>query len=166
MATASMTNRNLAKPLMLVFFVALCFAAAGIGAWLTDSSVNTWYQTINKPTWNPPDWVFGPVWTVLYAMMGIAAWLAWLRPAPPTALQTWTPFGVQLALNTAWSGIFFGLRQPGWALAEMIPLWLAIAATIYVFRQRSRTAAWLLVPYLAWVTFALVLNFELWRLNR
>jgi translocator protein len=165
MATASLQRGPRKLGLMLLFFLFVCFAAAGIGTWWTNSSLDTWYRTLEKPSWNPPDAVFGPVWTTLYVMMAVSAWLVWSRGAPPSAPVVWIPFGTQLALNTAWSGIFFGLRQTGWAFAEILWLWLAIAATIAAFRLRSRVAGWLLVPYLAWVTFAAVLNVAIWRLN-
>ena len=165
MATASMRRSPMQSGLMLLFFLFVCFAAAGIGSWWTASSLSTWYQALDKPSWNPPDAVFGPVWTTLYIMMAVSAWFVWKQGPPPAPGVVWPPFSAQLALNTAWSGVFFGLRQPGWAFAELLLLWLAIAATIAVFRRRSRAAAWLLAPYLAWVTFAGALNFMIWRLN-
>jgi len=151
-------------PMLLVFLVA-CFGAAGIGSALTTSALGDWYPTITKPSFNPPNWIFGPVWTVLYLMMAVAGWLAWRAGPPPSATAVWVPYFTQLALNTAWSGIFFYLHAPGWAFAEIILLWLAIAATIVMFYRRSPLAAWLLVPYLAWVSFAALLNFSIWRLN-
>lgn len=165
MATVSVPAGNGSRWLMLLFFVVVCFAAAGIGSVWTSSSLETWYPSLVKPSFNPPDWIFGPVWSALYLMMAVAAWLVWQRGAPPSGLVVWIPFFTQLALNTAWSGIFFGLRQPGWAAAEIVFLWLAIATTILAFRLRSRAAAWLLVPYLAWVSFASLLNVTIWRLN-
>lgn len=149
----------------LVGFILLCFAAAGIGGAFTSSSVDGWYRTIQKPDWNPPNWVFGPVWTALYLMMAVAAWLVW-RSAPWA--RTWgalSLFAVQLALNVIWSGVFFGLRSPGLAFGTIVALWLAIAATIVGFWGRSSAAAALMLPYLAWTTFAAALNFAIWRLN-
>ncbi len=124
-----------------------------------------WYASLRRPSWNPPGWVFGPVWTALYAMMALAAWLVWKRGGfiqQRTALRL---FLLQLALNAAWTPLFFGLHWPSVAFAEIVLLWLAIAATLAAFRRASRPAAWLLVPYLAWVSFAAFLNFTLWRLN-
>jgi translocator protein len=146
-------------------FLLLCFASAGLGATMTSSSVTTWYQTLTKPTWNPPDWIFGPVWSVLYLMIAVAGWLVWRKGPAENVLRVWTPYLAQLALNTAWSGIFFGLRQPGWAFVEVLLLWLSIVATMVVFAPRSKVAAFLFAPYLAWVSFAAFLNLTIWRLN-
>jgi uncharacterized protein YbjT (DUF2867 family)/tryptophan-rich sensory protein len=158
-------RKLLPRILMLLWFLILCFAAAALGAAWTASSVDTWYQTIAKPTWNPPDWVFGPVWTALYAMMAVAAWLVWLRGPVNGSWTVWQLFTAQLALNVAWSGIFFGLCRPGLAFFEVLLLWAAIAATMIAFGKRSKPAGWLFAPYLAWVSFAAALNFAIWRLN-
>ncbi len=144
----------------------LCFAVAGIGGAATSSSVGTWYQELQKPSWNPPSWVFGPVWTALYAMMAVAAWLVWRQPRTNERSGALWAFGAQLGLNLLWSCLFFGLRSPGWALVEIAVLWMAIAFTIGLFRRLSRPAALLMAPYLAWVSFATVLNFTIWTLNR
>jgi len=149
----------------LVLFVLACLGAGGLGAVATTPEIDGWYRTIVKPEWNPPDWVFGPVWTTLFVLMGISAWLVWkpegFRGAPiPLAL-----FASQLALNVAWSWIFFGMHQIGWAVVEILILWLAILATTVAFFRRSKAAGWLLVPYLGWVSFASILNFTIWRLN-
>jgi benzodiazapine receptor len=149
----------------LFAFVALCLVVGGLGAVITTPEINGWYRTIAKPTWNPPDWIFGPVWTTLYVLMAIAAWLVWTSAGLKEAAMPLTLFAIQLLLNFAWSWIFFGMHQPGWAFAEIVILWLTILATIVAFFCRSRTAGWLLIPYLAWVTFAGVLNFTIWRLN-
>lgn len=149
----------------LIGLLAICFIAAGIGGALTATSVGGWYQTLAKPTWNPPDWVFGPVWTTLYALMAVAAWLVWRRDGFRAASGPLGWFAAQLALNVAWSAIFFGWQRPGAAFAEILLLWLAIAATTIAFWQRSSLAGWLFVPYWAWTTFAVVLNGTLWRLN-
>ena len=138
--------------------------AAGAGAAATAPNLRPWYERLDKPAWTPPDAAFGPVWSLLYAAQAVAAWLAWRAgPAPGPALGL---YGAQLALNLGWSLLFFGLRRPGWALVEIAVLWVAIAATVAAFARRSRVAAWLLVPYLAWVTFALALNAAIWRRNR
>ncbi len=149
----------------LVVWIVVCLGAAGLGAALTTPEINGWYRTIIKPAWNPPDSLFGPVWTALYLMMAIAAWTVWKASGLRAAAAPLTLFGVQLVLNIAWSWIFFGLHQPGWAFVEIVTLWLAIAATMLAFFRCTPIAGWLLVPYLMWVSFACVLNFTIWRLN-
>ena len=149
--------------LALTGWVLLCFAAAAVGGFFMPGE---WYASLNKPAWNPPGWILGPVWTALYTLMAVAAWLVWKRGGFATQRRPLALFLVQLALNAAWTPLFFGLHRPGLAFAEMLLLWLAIAATLAAFRRVSRAAAWLLAPYLAWVSFAAVLNFTLWKLNR
>jgi len=150
----------------LVISLILPQLAGGIGALFTTPSVTSWYGTITKPSFNPPSWVFGPVWTTLFVLMGIALYLVWQQGTKrPQVRYALAIFGVQLVLNTLWSIIFFGLHSPGGALIEIAFLWLAIAATIFAFAKMSKTAAWLLAPYLAWVSFAAFLNFTIWRLN-
>ncbi len=149
----------------LVLALLACFAAAGIGGLLTAASVDDWYQTLAKPAWTPPDWVFGPVWSALYLMMAVAAWLVWRSTDWSTSRGPLTLFGVQLALNVAWSGCFFALQRPGLALVELVVLLAAIVATTAAFWRNSRLAAVLMLPYLLWSTFALGLNFSIWRLN-
>ena len=139
-----------------------CFAAASLGALFMPGE---WYAALNKPAWNPPGWIFGPVWSALYTMMAVAAWLVWQRGGFATQRRPLAMFLAQLVLNAAWTPLFFGMHRPGVAFAEIILLWLAIAATLVAFRPVSRAAAWLLAPYLAWVSFAAVLNGTLWRLN-
>lgn len=147
------------KRLGVFLLVAFVPAAIGIAFPAPD-----YYADLRKPGWAPPPWLFGPVWTVLYAMIGVAAWLVAKRGGPGTrgALGLW---GVQLALNAAWTPIFFGLRSPGLALAEIGVMWVAIAATTVAFFARRTAAGALMLPYLAWVSFATLLNFEIWRLN-
>ncbi|MFP4224417.1 MAG: TspO/MBR family protein [Phycisphaeraceae bacterium] len=150
---------------VLIGLLVVCFAAAALGSLLTVQSVGTWYQQLARPTWTPPDWLFGPVWTLLYAMMAVAAWLVWRKAGwsgSPWALGV---FGLQLVLNVAWSGIFFGLRLPGAALAELVALWAAILATAVLFARVSWPAAGLMIAYLLWVSFAGALNFAIWRMN-
>ena len=153
--------------LVLAGFVGLCLAVGALGGWATSSSVADWYPTLNKPAWNPPAWVFGPVWTVLYVMMGVAAWLVWkqgkgsVKGSGPAL--GW--FFVQLALNGLWSFLFFGARSPGLAFLEILLLWAALAMTIYAFFQRSKPAGLIMLPYIGWVSFAAFLNFSIWRLN-
>ena len=149
----------------LLFWVMLCFAVAGSsGAW-TAQEIPGWYRTLVRPSIAPPNWIFGPVWSLLYALMAVAAWRVWL--AEPSPLRTWglALFLVQLALNFAWSLIFFKMHALGAAFAEVLVLWLAIAATTLLFARVSPVAAWMMAPYLAWVSFASVLNLAFWRLN-
>ncbi len=150
----------------LAAWLIVCFAVAAIGSALTATSVRTWYPGLHKPALTPPAWVFGPAWGALYAMMAVAAWLVWRPAGWSGAGSALALFAIQLALNVAWSGVFFGLKSPGPAFAEIVALWLAIAATCAAFFPRSAAAGWLLVPYLAWVSFAAYLNFAIWRLNR
>lgn len=145
--------------------LAACFGAAALGALFTGPAVRTWYQQIRRPSFSPPDWVFGPVWTTLYAMMAAAAWLVWRRGDAPGRNAALALFAAQLTLNAAWSPIFFGLKSFGGAFADIVALWLAIAATLVAFLRLSVPAGVLLAPYLAWVSFAAALNFALWRLN-
>ena len=149
----------------LLGFVAICFAAAGVGGAITSKSVGDWYQMLNKPSWTPPDWIFGPVWSVLYLLMACAAWLVWRRGGWAASRGALALFGLQLALNVCWSAIFFGIRNPGFAFAEILILWLAISATAVSFWGRSAPAALLLLPYLGWTAFATVLNCAIWRMN-
>lgn len=146
----------------LLGWVGLCFAAASTGALFPPGE---WYVGLTKPSWNPPAWVFAPVWTTLYLMMAVAAWRIWKRGGFGAQRRLLVLFLLQLALNAAWTPLFFGLRRPGLALLEIVFLGLALAATIVAFRPVDRIAAWLLGPYLAWVCFATVLNGALWRLN-
>lgn len=152
----------------LVVALTVTFAAGYAGSLYTAPSTDgAWYDALRKPTFNPPSWVFAPVWTLLYTMMAVAAFLVWrsrIRSRwKPLALGAYT---VQLGLNFLWSVLFFGLQQPYWALLELLVLWVMIVITMALFRKFSLAAALLLVPYLAWVTFAGVLNAEIWRLNR
>lgn len=149
----------------LLVFVIICLGAAGLGASATTPQIDGWYKTLNKPSWNPPSYVFGPVWTTLYVMMAIAAWRVWKQAGLKAARAPLTLFAIQLVLNVAWSWIFFGMHQIGWALVDIGVLWLAILATTLLFFNRSKTAGALMVPYLAWVSFASLLNFTIWKLN-
>ncbi|HNW30573.1 MAG TPA: tryptophan-rich sensory protein [Spirochaetota bacterium] len=150
----------------LIASVIIPQAVGGIGALMTEPSVRSWYAGLAKPAFNPPDWIFGPVWTALYLMMGIALYLVWKKGlSGKEARIAVTAFGIQLFLNLAWSFLFFYLRMPFAAFIEIILLWIAIAATMAAFARVSLAACCLLVPYLLWVSFASVLNFFLWRLN-
>ena len=149
----------------LVAFVVVCFAVSGVGGAITAPQIGGWYAGLAKPGWTPPGWVFGPVWSALYLGMAIAAWLVWRQGGLASAAAPLGLFGVQLALNLAWSWLFFGLNNPGAAFLDIVLLWAAIAATTAAFWRRSALAGLLFVPYLAWVTFAAALNFAIWRLN-
>ena len=157
-----MTSRDVVG---LLGAVVVCFAAAGIGSLATVDAIPTWYAALHKPPWNPPNRIFGPVWSLLYLMMAVAAWLVWRAAGWSLARPALGLFAIQLVLNVGWSVVFFGLRQPGWALVEIVVLWCAILGTLLLFRRISPPAALLLVPYLAWVTFAAGLNLAIWRLN-
>ncbi|WP_437186096.1 TspO/MBR family protein [Planctomicrobium sp. SH668] len=156
---------NTKQILGLVFFLFICLGAGGLGAMAMSPADDEWYRTLVKPSWNPPGWIFGPVWTTLYVFMAIAAWLVWRSRGLKGASIPLTLFVIQLILNIAWSWIFFRFHQPGWAFLELIVLWLAVAATAVVFYRNNKTAGILFLPYLAWSTFASVLNFTIWRLN-
>ncbi len=150
----------------LVIFVGLCLAVGALGGTWTAESVRTWYPTLAKPPINPPNWVFGPVWTVLYIAMGIAAWRVWRADGVFRARVALAAFGVQLALNLAWSFLFFGRHLIGAALIDILLLLAAIIGTLMLFARHDRIAAWLMVPYAAWVAYASVLNGWIWALNR
>lgn len=150
----------------LVVSLMICFAAGGIGGLATTQGLDAWYETLDKPTWNPPNWVFGPVWTTLYGLMGTAVWLVWRGGVWNEVKSAVVLFTVQLVLNGLWSILFFGLQNPGGALIEIVALWLAIVATTILFFRRSMIAGGLMMPYLLWVSFASFLNFTIWNLNR
>jgi translocator protein len=146
----------------LIGWIALCFGVA-LGA--GQFSPGPWYAQLERPVWTPPDRVFGPVWTLLYALMGGAAWLVWKEKGFIGARVALGLFGVQLALNFAWSWLFFGLQSPALALLDIVALWVVIVGTLGAFWRVRPLAGGLLVPYLLWVTLAAALNFEFWRLN-
>ena len=157
----------MSNAIKLILAVAAPLVVGGLSGFATARGVETWYPTLVKPSFNPPAWVFGPTWTVLYVLMGVALFLVWRQgmetPGVRLALAV---FAAQLLLNGLWSIIFFGMQSPGWALAEIILLWLAILATLWAFWRLTPAAGWLLVPYVAWVSFAAVLNGSIWALNR
>lgn len=146
----------------LMAWIVITFLAPAAGV---ISPPGAWYQTLNKPAWNPPPWIFGPVWTALYLAMAVAAWLVWKRGGWEAQKGPLSLYLVQLALNAAWTPVFFGAHQIGAALAVIIALWIAIALTGFAFVKVHRASGWLLAPYFAWVSFATFLNFTLWRLN-
>lgn len=144
-------------------WILVAFTAAFIGG---SARPGEWYRGIRKPSWNPPDWVFAPVWTMLYVLMGIAAAMIWAERARLPVTLALALFLGQLVCNSLWSWLFFGWHRMGWALLELLLLWSLILATIIAFWPIRPLAAQLLLPYLAWVSFAWFLNFTLWRLNR
>ena len=146
----------------LIGWLVLCFAAAGTAVFV---STDGWYAALHKPSWNPPAWLFGPAWTLLYITMAVAAWLVWREGGWKVQGRTLGLFLLQWLLNALWTPLFFGLHRSGLAFAEIVLLWLAIAATLVSFWRVRQVAGILLVPYLAWVSFAAALNFTIWRLN-
>jgi tryptophan-rich sensory protein len=150
----------------LLLFLLASFTAAAIGGQATAGAVRSWYPTLAKPGWNPPAAVFAPVWTLLYVAMSVAAWRVWLRRDRPGAWPALRLFFVTLGLNALWSVLFFGLHRPGWALVEILLFWCSLVAVLGRFRRLDAIAGWLWVPYVAWVSFATVLNAAIWWLNR
>ncbi len=154
------------KATYISFAVIVCLLIGFLSGFATQSSVDSWYATLNKPSFNPPNWIFAPVWTFLYITMGIAAGLVWAKGFYHVWVKTALYyFGFQLLFNAMWSIVFFGLREPFWALMVILVLIALILATIKWFKIVSRTAAYLLLPYLLWVCFAMVLNLSIWLLN-
>jgi tryptophan-rich sensory protein len=149
----------------LIVILLVTFLAPVIGASSTASSVGTWYQTLQRPPWSPPNWLFGPVWTLLYLMMAVAAWLVWRRGGEAPVTVPLALYAVQLALNAAWSPLFFGLRSPLYGLICIGLMGPAILATLIAFWRVRPAAGAMMVPYLLWVSFATALNYTLWRLN-
>ena len=150
----------------LIISIVASNLAGLIGAVFSVSAVSTWYLTLSKPGLNPPSWIFGPVWTSLYFLMGISVYLIWKKGFKKKGIKNaMEVFLLQLILNATWSVVFFGLENPGLALINIILLWASIAWTMIVFYKKSHVAAYLLVPYLAWVSFATYLNYSIWILN-
>ena len=163
-----MNTKNIKKRHVLgaAVFVVICELAGGLGALFTTPQIGAWYTGLQKPPIAPPNWIFGPVWTTLFALMGIAAYLVWRKRKQDVRVEeALMIFFLQLGLNIAWSGLFFGRHSVDGALAEIIILWLAILLTIARFKLISRNAAYLLLPYILWVTFAGYLNFLIYTLN-
>jgi tryptophan-rich sensory protein len=145
--------------------LAIAFAIAGIGGAATGPSIETWYAGIPKPWFTPPNWVFGPVWTILFVMMAVAAWRVWEARGWQGARVALALYGIKLVLNALWSVLFFGLHRPDWALVEVLVFAGAIAATLVAFWRIDRFAGWLMAPYLAWAVFAAVLNARIVQIN-
>ncbi len=155
---------KLPKTARLLASILICELAGLIGSAFTAGAIGTWYAALAKPSFNPPDWVFGPAWATLYFLIGISLYLVWNRGMKKNKAAA-TMFGVQLALNVLWTALFFGLHQPRLAFIEIIALWIAVAATIILFYRISKAAAALMIPYLLWVSFAAALNFAITTLN-
>ena len=160
-----MKRDTLPQAIGLVAAIVICFAAAGLGGLVTTPQIPNWYADLGKPTWTPPDWIFGPVWSLLYLMMAVAAWLVWREAGFAGAKWPLALFAIQLALNSLWSVLFFGFQNPGAAAIEIVILWTAILATLVAFWNRSMLAGGLLLPYLTWVSYAAVLNVAIWQMN-
>lgn len=164
-------KRNL---LLLTISIAVPLIAGAVGSIFTSESVDTWFQTIEKPSFAPPNWLFGPVWTTLYVLMGVSLFLVWRATSTATfhedrrsrkKIAAFIAFGTQLILNVLWSFLFFGLRSPQLAFAEIMILLISIVMTIVIFSKISKLAAVLMLPYAGWVTFASFLNLQIWLLN-
>ncbi len=160
--TGYMKKINIGK---LSLSIIIPLVAGFLGSFFTGPAVKTWYLVINKPTWNPPSWLFAPVWTTLFIMMGIALYLVWNSKMTNKVRCALKIFAVQLVFNILWSVFFFGMGNFWLAFAEIVVLWLLIALTIVDFAKVNKTAAWLLVPYILWVSFASYLNFTIAGLN-
>ena len=158
----------MSKYLRIIYCVAICLVVGYLSSITTQSSINTWYPTLIKPSFNPPNWLFAPVWTLLFIMMGIAAGMIWnhLENQKELVKKALLFFTVQLLLNALWSYLFFGLNNVLLALIEIILLWLVIYETFYIFKKIDKKAAYLFIPYLIWVGFAAVLNGSIYYLNR
>jgi len=161
-----MINMKFSEMKKLIFSIFICLFAGFIGSFFTSPAIPTWYATFQKPSFAPPNWVFFPVWTSLFIMMGISLFLVWQKGWGDKKVKTAIYiFAGQLVLNALWSAVFFGLKSPILGLMEIIILWIVILATIMSFMKISRTAAYLLIPYILWVSFAAIVNFFIWRLN-
>lgn len=151
----------------LITAIAICEGTGILSGFLANAGMNPWFDSINKPSWNPPSWVFAPVWATLYLLMGISLWLIWKMNADQSVkLKALLFFAAQLFLNFWWSIIFFKFHSPALAFLDIVLLIIFILITIFKFAELSRLAAWLLVPYIAWVSFASILNYAIWSLNR
>ena len=150
----------------LAISISLPLLAGFIGSFFTMPAIEVWYKELTMPSFSPPDWIFGPVWSILYILMGIALYFVWQSDAEKKKKKiAITFFAIQLGLNSLWSILFFGLKRPEVSLLEIFFLWLAILINLILFRRIKKSAGWLLLPYLLWVSFAAVLNFSIWQLN-
>ena len=159
---------KISNPIKFIISVLIPVGIGAISGLFTASNVKTWFVTVAKPSFNPPGWLFAPVWTTLYIMMGIAFFLVWKNETIQKSIKQKAIilFAIQMVLNFLWSFIFFQQHEIGWALVDIVLLWIFILLTIFSFAPISKTAAWLLVPYISWVSFATILNFAIWQLNR
>ena len=159
-------SNELSSQWKFIIAVFICQAVGIVSGLLTQNEMTTWFSSLNKPSWNPPAYLFGPVWTTLYLLMGISLWLVWKSNAPETQkLRAELTFALQLFLNFMWSILFFNIHSPALAFVDIVLMIVAILMTIGRFARISRLAAWLLVPYLMWVCFATVLNYRIWAMN-
>lgn len=157
-----MAKSNILK---LVIALLITIGLGSLGGLFTYPEIKNWYTTLQKPSFQPPNWLFGPVWTLLYTLMGISAYLVWKLPATAQRNKALAVFTIQFILNFCWSIIFFNQHQIGWALVEIIVMWACIVLTMISFSKLSSAAAWLLLPYILWVSFATILNAAIWKLN-
>lgn len=163
----NINTRTISNNLKLVICICICQLTGFMSGFLTNTQNNIWYDTIVKPSWNPPGYLFGPIWTTLYLLIGISLWLIWKSKAPEyKKQQAIFIFAVQLFLNFWWSIIFFSFKSPELAFIEILVMIILIVVTIFKFSEISKTASWLLIPYISWVCFAAILNYNLWTLNR
>lgn len=149
----------------LIISIAIPVATGLIASWFTSQSVNSWFTTLNRPSFAPPNWIFGPVWTVLYVLMGISLYIIWQLPPGAQKEKALFIFGLQLLCNFLWSFLFFYLRNPAAAMADIVLLWILIVVMLVRFYRLKPLAAWLNIPYLLWVSFAMALNYKFWQLN-
>ena len=156
----------MSNTLRAIISIGVCLVVGAVSGLFTADAIPTWFTTIQKPSWNPPNWLFGPVWTTLYVLMGIAFFLVWRSPNSADKSRAMLIFALQLVLNFFWSFIFFKQQNISGAFIEILFMLAAIVVTIVLFSKVNRTAAWLLAPYLAWVSFASFLNFTIWQLNK
>ena len=161
------TTKSISDSLKLLISILLCEAVGIVSGLLSQTNMSVWLATLNKPSWNPPSWLFGPVWTILYALMGLALWLIWKSHADETSKRiALFVFALQLFLNFWWSLLFFRFHSPGLALINILLMIGVIIITLFRFAPISRKACWLLVPYLLWVCFAAILNYAIWFMNK
>jgi benzodiazapine receptor len=157
---------NVSKFLTPLICILLTLIIGSLSGLANVGSINTWYAQLNKPSFNPPGYLFGPVWTILYLLMGVSLYLVWKAPDGKMRDYALIIFGIQMVLNFVWSFIFFYFHQPGWALVDIIALWVFIVAMIFIFYRISKVAALIQILYLLWVSFATVLNAAIWLLNK
>ena len=151
--------------MVFLFFLSVCLGVGALGSHVTAISVSSWYTLIEKPSWTPSNWLFPPVWTTIFVLMAIAAWMVWKAAGCRFPARVFAVFVLQLVLNLGWSILFFGMQSPGSAFIEIIFLWAIIIFMIAMFRSKSPVTTFLLLPYLVWITFAGYLNYAIWILN-